>query len=101
MSAFDRHPLRADYEAAALRFPPKNAVEIMRAMHRRSLGGKVDVPRARYLSPQNKRVRFAVDLERARAKEFPTRETRQLRRQVARLGISRFIPEYIAGPDEV
>lgn len=90
MSSFDRHPLRADYEAAAVQFAP------------RRLGGSKgarswDVP----ISAQNRRVRFAVDLQLARAKEFPARETRQLRRQVARLGTSAFIPEYIAGPDEV
>jgi hypothetical protein len=86
MSAFSRHPLRSDYEAAALRFPPKNAFAIP----------------AKMLSPQNRRVRYAVDLELARAKEFPPyRETRQLRRQVKRLGPSRFIPNEPVGPDEV
>jgi hypothetical protein len=86
MSAFDRHPLRREYEAASLRFP------------RRVLAHR-DMP----ISPQNRRVRFAVDTEQARARSsaYPIRETRQLRRQVKRLGLSSFIPNAPVGPEEV
>lgn len=87
MSAFDRHPMREQYEAAARAFAPKNAIEILQAMQRQAAGEKVRIPPARYVSAQNRRVRFAVDTDAARAKGYqPIAFTRQQRRYQKRMG---------------
>ena len=52
---------------------------------------------AKGCSPQNRRVRFAVDTDLARAKLFPNRETRQQRRHAQRKGY-RIVAR---GPEEV
>lgn len=98
MSAFDRHPLRKEYENAARAFPRRDLGGIGGAK-----GWSVNT------SPQNRRVRYAVDLDQARARtdNLPIPNTRQIRRQVARLGPAAYAPsaqalaEQQRGPEEV
>jgi hypothetical protein len=88
MRAFDRLPAeyRGQLLTASREMPPKNALEILQAMQRRAGGHKVAIPQARHLSPQNRRVRFAVDTDNARAKVFPNFISRQQLRREARTG---------------
>lgn len=69
MSAFERNPLRKKYEEAG-----------------RTLGVRLVGSRRLPLSGQNRRVRFAVDADLARAKLFEHRDTRQQRRWAKRKG---------------